>query len=81
MIQRSILYLFRNLLLIKKITILGSFNFAKEITTYDSSLHMTRLDIQLLFANSPLNETINICVSDLRNENLYNEKFSKRDLF
>ena len=29
----------------------------------------------------PLNETINNCVSDLHNKNLYNGKLSKRDLF
>ena len=62
-------------------TIEDSFNFAKEITTYDSSLGMASLDVEFLFTNIPLNETINNCVSDLHNKNLYNGKLSKRDPF
>ena len=41
---------------------------------------MAGLDVEPLFTNIPLNETINNCVCDLENENLYNGKFSKRDL-
>ena len=41
---------------------------------------MTSLDIMSLFANIPLNEKINNCVSDLHIKNLYNEKLSKRVL-
>ena len=62
-------------------TVKGSFSFAKEITTYDSSLYMASLDIESLFTNIPLNEANNNCVSDLHNKNLYNGKLSKRDLF
>ena len=62
-------------------TIKDSFNFAKEITTYDSSLHMASLDVESLFTNIPLSETINNCVSDLHNKNLYNGTISKRDFF
>ena len=61
-------------------SIKNSFNFAKEITKYDSSLHMASLDVEFLFTNIPLKK-INNCVSDLRNKNLYNAKLSKRDLF
>ena len=42
---------------------------------------MTRLDVNSLFTNIPLNETINSWVSDLHNKNLYNRKFSEKDLF
>ena len=42
---------------------------------------MTSLDFESLFTNIPLNETINNCVSDLHNKNLYNGKLSKRDFF
>ena len=42
---------------------------------------MASLDVESLFTNIPLNETINNCVSDLHNKNLYNGKLSKRDLF
>ena len=42
---------------------------------------MASLDVEPLFTNIPLNETINNCVSDLQNKNIYNGKLSKRDLF
>ena len=61
-------------------TIKDSFNFAKEITAHDNSLYMASLAVESLFANIALNETINNCVSDLQNKNLYNGKLSKRDL-
>ena len=51
-------------------TIKDSFNFAKEITSYDSSLYMASLDAESLFTNIILNETIRNCVSDLHNKNL-----------
>ena len=47
----------------------------------DSSLYMASLDVESLFTNIPLNETINNCVSDLHNTNLWNEKLSKKYLF
>ena len=50
-------------------TIKDSISFAKEITTYDSSLYMASLDIESLFTNIPLNEANNNCVSDLRYKN------------
>ena len=62
-------------------TVKGSFNFAKEITAYDSSLFMASLDVESLFTKIPLNKTINNCVSDLYDKNLYNWKLNKRDLF
>ena len=43
-------------------TIKDSFNFAKEVTTYDSSLYMASLDVESLLTNISLNETINSCV-------------------
>ena len=62
-------------------TVKDSFSFAKDIITYDSSLYMASFDFESIFTNIPLNETVNICVSDLDNENLYNRKLNKRDLF
>ena len=59
----------------------NSFNFAKVRTIYDSSLYMASLDVECLFINIPLNETINSCVSDLQNKGLYNGKLSKRDFY
>ena len=60
-------------------TIKDSFNFAQEISTHDSSLYMANLDVESLFTNIPLNETIDNCISDLHNKNLYNGKPSKRN--
>ena len=62
-------------------TVKNSFSFAKEITNYDSSLFMSSLVVESLFTNIPLKETINNCVSDLQNKNLYNEKLNKSGLF
>ena len=62
-------------------TIKDSFSFPKDITTYESSLHMASLDVEYLFTTIPLNETIKNCVSGLHNKNLYNGKLSKKDLF
>ena len=42
---------------------------------------MANLDVESLFTNIPLNETINNCVGDLHNKNIYNGKLSKRDIF
>ena len=64
-----------------ELTIKDSYSFAKDITAYDDSLYMASLDVESLFTNIPLNETINNCVSDLHNKNLYNGKLSKKDLF
>ena len=62
-------------------TVKDSFSFAKEITKYDSSLFMASLDVESLFTNIPLKETINNCVNDLHNKNLYIGKLNKSDLF
>ena len=62
-------------------TVKDSFSFAEEITKYDSSLFMASLNVESLFTNIPLKETINNCVSDLHNKNLCNGKLNKSDLF
>ena len=43
-------------------TVSDWFSFCKEIKDQDSSLFMASFDIQSLFINIPLHETINICV-------------------
>ena len=45
------------------------------------ALFMASLDVESLFTNIPLKETINNCVNDLHNKNLYNGKLNKSDLF
>ena len=42
---------------------------------------MASLDAESLLTNIPLKETMNNCVSDLHNKNLYNGKLDKSDLF
>ena len=42
---------------------------------------MASLDVESLFTNIPLNETINNSISDLHDYNFYNEKLSKRNIF
>ena len=42
---------------------------------------MTSLDVESLFTNIPLIETINNCISHLHNKNLHNGKLNKSDLF
>ena len=64
-----------------KLAVKDYLSFAKEITTYHTSLYMASLNVKSLVPNVPLNETINNCVSDLHKKNLHNEKLIKRDLF
>ena len=46
-----------------------SFHFPEEISQQDSNLHMASLEVHYLFANIPLEETIDICVDNLYNDN------------
>ena len=43
-------------------TVSDSFSFAEEIRNQDTQLFMASLDVDSLFTNVPLNETIDICV-------------------
>ena len=42
-------------------TIRKSFSFTRKTSTYHSSIIMASLDVESLFTNIPLNETINNC--------------------
>jgi hypothetical protein len=44
-------------------TVKDSFSFAEDIRTQDSSLYMSSLDVDSLFTNIPLDETVKICSS------------------
>ena len=46
-------------------TVKDSFDFAKDITQQSSKLFMASLDLDYLFTNVPLDETIEICVNEL----------------
>ena len=50
-------------------TVIDSFHFAEEICQQDSNLHMASLDVDSLFTNIPLDETIDICMDNLYNDN------------
>ena len=52
-----------------KFTVIDSFHFAEEICQQDSNLHMAILDVDSLFTNSLLEETIDICVGNLYSDN------------
>ena len=47
-----------------------TFSFADEIRNQNSSLHMASLDVESLFTNIPLEETIDICAQLLFKDNL-----------
>ena len=49
--------------------VINLFCFAEEVYQQDSNLHMAKLDVDTLFTNFPLEETIDICV-----DNFYNDK-------
>ena len=46
-------------------TVKDSFKFAEEIRTQDKNFFMASLDVDSLFTNIPLDETINICINEL----------------
>ena len=50
-------------------TVIDSFHFAEEISQEDFNLHMASLDVDSLFTNIPLEETIDICVDNLYSDN------------
>ena len=58
----------------------NSFDFAEEVVSYDYNLYMTSLNVELLFTNISLEETIKICVNDLFSNNFYSGKLSREDL-
>ena len=60
-------------------TVKVSFSFAEEIVHLDSKLFMGSLDVDSLFTNTPLVETINICTSLLFNNENVIEGISKSE--
>ena len=45
-------------------TVKDSFTFAEELKSFDSKLMMASFDIESLFTNIPMQETINLCVQN-----------------
>ena len=50
-------------------TIKDSFSFAEEVSSFDCAHYMTSFDIESLFTNIPLEETINICIDKIFENN------------
>ena len=59
----------------------NSFDFAEEVVNYDHNLYMASLDVESLFTNVPLEETIKNCVNNLFSSNFYSGKLSRKDLY
>ena len=70
---------FLTLLTANEFTVIDSFHLAEEICQHDSNLHMATLDVDSLFTNIPLEETIDICVDNLYNENENHPNIPKHD--
>ena len=60
-------------------TVIDSIHFAEEIYQQYSNLHMASLDVDSLFTNIPLDETIDICVDNLYNDNKNPPNIIKHD--
>ena len=61
-------------------TVKNSFDFVEEVVNYDHNLYMASLDVESLFTNIPLEETIMNYVNDLFSNNFYGGKLSRKDL-
>ena len=61
-------------------TIADSFHFAEEICKQDPNLYMASLDVDSLFTNIPLDETIDICIDSLYKDDENSPKIRK-DVF
>ena len=61
--------------------VIDSFHFAEEICHQESNFHMSSLDIGSLFKNIPLEETIDISVDNLYNDNENPSNIPKHDFF
>ena len=70
-----------SLLTTNEFTVKNYFDFAEEVFNYDHNLYMASLDVESLFFNIPLEETIKNCVNDLFSNNIYSGKLSRKDLY
>ena len=59
----------------------NSFDFAEEVVNCDHNLFIANLDVESLFTNIPLEETIKNCINDLLSNNFYSGKLSRKDLY
>ena len=61
-------------------TVKNSFDFAEEVDNYNHNHYMASLDVESLFTNIPLEETLKNCVNDLFSNNFYSGKLIRKDL-
>ena len=66
-------------LTVNEYTVKDSFTFAKEVINFDHNLFMANLDVESLFTNIPIDETIKNAVDDLFSSNMYRGKLSKSE--
>ena len=52
-------------------TVKDTFTFAKEVIDFDHNLFVASLDVESLFTNIPVDETIKNAVDDLFSSNMY----------
>ena len=60
-------------------TVKGSFAFTEEIVPQDGKPFMSRVDVDSLFRNIPLEKTINVCTNLLNNDINVIEGINKSD--
>ena len=63
--NKKIRYLLLSPLTVSEYTIKDSFNFSTELLEQNCHCHMARFDVNSLFTNIPLDETINIIMNDI----------------
>ena len=58
-----------------------SFGFAKDVTNQNSNCFMTSLDVESLFTNFPLDETIKIYIDQLFKSEMNVSGLNKKEVF
>ena len=58
-----------------------SFEFANDITNQNSNCFMASLDVESLFTNVPLDETIKICIDQLFKSEMTGSGLNKKEMF
>ena len=58
-----------------------SIEFAKDITNQNSNLFMVSIDVDSLFNNDPLDETIKICIDELFKSEMTVSGLNKKEMF
>ena len=68
-------------LTVNEYTVKDSFPFAKEVVDFIHRVFMASLDVESLFTNIPIDETMKNAVDDLFSNNMYQGKLYKSDLY